>query len=157
MKDFVETIKNLPDIIKKTARVYKNSWNNSGWYFLGYIFFSIVVAFSPYIRNWAQGNILNVFQSGVDYIGQIYTDVVIFIIAILLPSIVAVFSQFVSKMSYYKDGEFYENKVIEKSLNINPQLHEDKYFTNLLNKTNEKGVYVLNNFKLDSFNIILDF
>jgi ATP-binding cassette subfamily B protein/ATP-binding cassette subfamily C protein len=157
MKDFIETIKSLPDIVKKTIRVYKNSWKNSGVYFLGYIIFSLVVAFSPYLRNWAQGEILNSFQLNIGHISQIYFSVAIFIVAIILPSIVSIFSQFASKMSYYKDGEFYENKVIEKSLSINPQLHEDKYFTNLLNKVNEKGIYVLNNFKLDSFSIILDF
>jgi ABC-type multidrug transport system fused ATPase/permease subunit len=156
MKDFFETIKSFPDIVRKTTRIYKNSWINSKSGFLGYTFFALIIAFVPYIRNWAQGNIINAFEVSVTDISQIYFDAGLFILAIILPSVLSIFSNFASKKSYFKDGAFYENKIIEKSLQINPQLHEDKYFTNLLNKVNEKGVFVLNNFKLDSFNIILD-
>lgn len=156
MKDFIETIKSFPDIIRKTVRIYRNSWINSRGGFLGYTFFALIIAFVPYVRNWAQGNIINALQLSITHLSQIYFDAGLFILTIILPSMLSIFSNFASKKSYFKDGAFYENKIIEKSLQINPQLHEDKYFTNLLNKVNEKGVYILNNFKLDSFNIILD-
>lgn len=156
MEDFKELIKDLPDILRKTVIIYKDSWSISSFYFFGYAIFAIILAFVPYIRNWAQGNIINALQLNVATIGDIYFQVGIFLGAIILPGFVSIFSNYLEKIDYFQTSTYYENEVIKKGLIINPQLREDKYFTNLANKINEKGVYVFGNFKSYSLAVFLD-
>ncbi|OGI71774.1 hypothetical protein A3J61_00075 [Candidatus Nomurabacteria bacterium RIFCSPHIGHO2_02_FULL_38_15] len=156
MKDFKELIKDLPDIFRKTVRIYKDSWNISGFYFFGYAIFAIILAFVPYVRNWAQGNIINALQLNITTINDIYLQVLLFLGAIILPGVVSIFSNYLEKIDHFQISAHYENEIIKKGLSINPQLREDQDFTNLANKINEKGVYVFGNFKSYSLAVFLD-
>jgi len=134
MKDFKELIKDLPDIFRKTVRIYKDSWNISGFYFFGYAIFAIILAFVPYVRNWAQGNIINALQLNITTINDIYLQVLLFLGAIILPGVVSIFSNYLEKIDHFQISAHYENEIIKKGLSINPQLREDQDFTNLANK-----------------------
>lgn len=140
MKDFIDTIKDFPDILKHAFRVFKDSYQQSKGMYLGYLFLFLVMTFIPYVRNFIQGLLLNRLQESLVFNYQLKLLLTVFIGIIIIPSFLQIISNFFQKLNYFKIIRFYENELTKKSIEIDPQLHEDKLFNNLKNRISSKGV-----------------
>jgi len=156
MKDFITTIKSFPNMAFYAAKIYRRSFLESKWYFIGFILLSLLDTFIPYIRNWTQGLLLNSLQSGFQFNTETKITLGIFFAVIILPGFLAVIKGFFNTTYRFKLNQYYDNEIIKKSVEIDPQLHENKTFNNLVNRVNSKGAFVVGNFQSDTLMFILD-
>ncbi len=156
MKDFITTIKSFPKIIKNAFFAFKNSFKNSKFYFLGYIVLSLVLTFVPYARNFIQSLLINSLQNSLSFNNSLWVLFGIFIFIIITPNFLEIIKTFWEKNWYFKNNKFYDNELIRKAIEIDPQLHEDKEFNNLKNRISSKGVFVVSNYQERFLLIFLD-
>ncbi len=156
MDEFIKTIKSFPDMVRKAYMVHKIAFKQSPWIIISYLFLSLIGSLIPYIRNFVQGNIINILQTGERSYVVLAFPLIVFMVIIALPSILMVFQNFCNKIFFYKINQYFDNKIINKTVEVDPQLHEDKNYTNLVNKVNDKGVYVLGNFYENFWALVLN-
>lgn len=156
MKDFITTIKSFPQIIKNAFFAFKNSFKNSKFYFLGYIVLSLVLTFVPYTRNFIQSLLINSLQNSLSFNNSLWVLFGIFIFIIITPNFLEIIKTFWEKIWYFKNNKFYDNELIRKAIEIDPQLHEDKEFNNLKNRISSKGVFVVSHYQERFLLIFLD-
>lgn len=133
-------------MVRKAYMVHKIAFKQSPWLLTGYLFLSLVASFIPYVRNFIQGNIINILQTGDRNFLVFAFPLIIFMIIIALPSIMMVFQNYCETIFHFKLNQYFDNRIISKSVEVDPQLHEDKSYTNLVNKVSNKGVYAISNF-----------
>ncbi len=156
MQEFIKTIKSFPDMVRKAYMVHKIAFKQSPWVITSYLLLSLISSLIPYTRNFVQGNIINILQTGERSYAVFALPLIVFMVIIVLPSILMVFQVFCNKIFFYKITQYFDNKIINKSVEVDPQLHEDKNYTNLVNKVNDKGVYVLGNFYENFWALVLN-
>ena len=143
-------------MVRKAYMVHKIAFKQSPWIIISYLFLSLIGSLIPYIRNFVQGNIINILQTGERSYVVLAFPLIVFMVIIALPSILMVFQNFCNKIFFYKINQYFDNKIINKTVEVDPQLHEDKNYTNLVNKVNDKGVYVLGNFYENFWALVLN-
>ena len=156
MKDFKKTIKSFPQIIKYGLLTFKNSFKHMGGYFFWFIFLSFILSFAPYIRNLVQGRLINSLQNSLAINTQTIALFGLFIATLIVPSFLDIIKTFCEKIWYFKNNQFYDNEVIRKATEVDPQLHEDKDFNNLKNRISGKGTFVLSNYQENFLLVFLD-
>lgn len=156
MKDFLETIKNIPQIFKYAFKVYKDAFRQSGFFIIGFLFLSILLNFVPYFRNWSQGLLINSLQQNFIFDKNIQIIFALFVGLIILPGFLQFIKDFFNRTYRFKLNQYYENRFTEKSIEIDPQHHENKDFNNLQNRITSKGTYVMASLQIDSWSLLLD-
>lgn len=158
MKDFIETLKSVPDMFRQYVRVFKIAQIGYAWKIRIYIAVGVVIAFLGYIRNYIQGNLINGLQTfSVNHNMAILTvPLILFIAMLVLPSFLNIFQQYLNKDYRFA---FQKRLMLMKTLKdaeVDPQLLEQAEFTNLKNKIESKGVMVLSNYYADFNNYLME-
>lgn len=147
MKDFIDTIKDFPDILRHAFKLFRDSYKQSKVIFSGYLILSLILTFVPYFRNFIQGLLINNLQGSLTITSEFKLLFALFIGIITIPSFLEILRNFFDKTNYFKVSQFYENELVRKSIEIDPQLHENKDFNNLKNRISGKGIYTIPNFQ----------
>lgn len=158
MKDFARNFKSIPDIFRQYIRVFKIAKINNSWKVYIFLIIGLVVGFLGYIRSYIQGNLINglqVFSTNHNLI-LITSPIIFFILILVLPSFLNITQQYLNKSYRFP---FQKRLMLMKTLkdaDVDPQLLEDQDFTNLKNKIESKGVFVVSNFYSDFTNYIIE-
>ncbi len=147
-KEFIETVRNFPDVLRQYFRAFKIAYKETKHKVVIQFIISILIGFIPYFRNFIQGNLINALSESIKNHDTkiLMVPVILLISMIVLPTILNIVNQFINKDYRFN---FQKKLMLMKTLKdseIDPQLLEDKDFTNLKNKIESKGVMTVSNF-----------
>ena len=99
MKDFLETIKNFPDLLRQYFRVFKIAYKETKYKVIIFFVLSFIGGFLSYFRNLTQGNLINSLQQFLKtYDSSVFTiPILLFILMTIVPTFLNIFTQFINK------------------------------------------------------------
>lgn len=133
---------------KNILRLVKDVWKDKKGLILLTTLFSLVIAIIPFVQSGANALFVDslIKAASTKVPDQNFIAIVVFMIAVMvLPSFFYLGQGFFQKRFYFYLGEKYELLFLKKRGEIDVSQYEDPKFNNLVNRMNEKGVWVIQN------------
>jgi ABC-type multidrug transport system fused ATPase/permease subunit len=134
---------------KQGIKIFKTVSKERPGLVISYLIFLVIAGMAPYVQSYFLGNVVNALQAGEA--SRITFAFIVLGIIVFLIQIIYLLQRHLQRLFAYFTQSYYDLLVLEHRGKLDIAQYENKDFGNLMNRVNEKGVWVVNNYLVDMF------